>query len=186
MSHARARQTAFAKRSPIAHLLLLLSFLAVGCSEAVTPNANFDAGPLQEEDDAGDDGVGGPDQPCDQGTCDTDDLVCIDDGSNLICRVRCDPQNSGDPCGQARTCVGLQSDQTQGACVPAGVLDESCPCDEGFHCTVVNGTDGGADVEVCKTACDPAASGVDGGASQCPAPLSCQAFVANPENGVCL
>jgi hypothetical protein len=169
---------------------MLVGFFAVlGCSEAVTPNANFDAGPLVDDVDAGDDGVGGVDEPCDQGACHPSppDLVCIDDGDDLICRIRCDPQANDDPCLIAKTCVALQSDLTQGACVPAGLLDEECPCDEGFACTRINPPDGGAQIERCKTSCDPNVTGPDGGTSnECTGGLTCQAFQSNPNEGVCL
>jgi len=122
------------------------------CSDAETPNAGWSA-PLPDGGTGG-----GRDEPCINSRCNSEDLVCVQqgDGANqtLTCRLLCDA-NAADPCGYRSTCRTLRNDQT--ACLPAGLLDEACPCDEGFAC--VNLGD-----NVCKVACEV---GVDGGPDTC-------------------
>jgi hypothetical protein len=180
---------------------LILAFTlasTIGCSDAETPNSGFDAGFR----DAGsavdpDPDVGGPNQPCDDLDCDRIDLVCVT-GATPTCRTLCDLTDSDDPCGLTFTCEELTNGA--GACLPAGSLDEPCPCDEGFDlvCTIV-------DTErLCKFGCDPGADPgdagiVDGGASGpdagfdgqgCPPPATCRPFIfdggASPDEGACL
>lgn len=166
-------------------LALLLGVVALGtlaCSDAETPKA-FDAGPLDGGGlaDGGTD-RGNRDQPCVDGRCNSNTLVCVREGDGAEnCRLRCERTDPDDPCGPGSTCVALQGDEG-GACLPAGGVDEPCPCDEGFACTQLDGADGGI-VTRCKTTCDPGAP-ADAG-PECPPPEQCRPL-ANSTIGVCV
>lgn len=180
------------RSSLLACLLLLSSSLA--CSEAETPNAQFDGGvPSEAPFDAGP-GFGSRDEPCASGRCESNDLVCVSEsiqggGTENICRFRCDVDATDDPCGLGSTCGLLQNDQ--GACLPAGGLDGDCPCDEGFSCALLPQGDGG-NASICKRTC--ALEGPDGGVldagpdavAACPGSQVCRRLQGSDNLGVCL
>jgi len=155
----------------IAGLLLSLASV-VACSDAVTPNANYEAGVVVT--DGGDD-VGGRDQPCTpSNTCNQGDLTCVRGGTNPnTCRLECDLDDDDDPCGALSTCRPLESGN--GVCLPASTLDGPCPCDEGFACVNLGGN-------ICKIAC---AVGIDGGPDDCPTDAGeCRPFQGGPDGGL--
>lgn len=174
------------RSSVLACLLLLSSTFA--CSEAETPDARFDGGlPDEAPFDAGP-GFGSRDEPCVNARCESSDLVCVSEaqGEN-ICRLRCDLAANDDPCGLGSTCGRLQNNE--GACLPAGGLDEDCPCDEGFACALL--PDGsGANVNICKRSCLVPSDGgvVDGGdaVDTCPGQQVCRRLQGSDTLGVCL
>lgn len=164
------------RRITSASVLALSLVCVTACSDAETPNAGFSV----EETDGGT--AGGRDEPCVSGRCNSEDLVCVSQGSGqnqtLTCRLLCDA-NLDDPCGFRSTCRTLEN--TQQACLPAGLLDEACPCDEGFACVNLASS-------VCKIACT---MGVDGGPDTCADEEgTCFAFRAadggTRDDGVCL
>ncbi len=179
-------------RSPLSLSFLLLLAL-VGCSEAETPDARFDAGPRVVPGLDGGPGFGSRDEPCASGNrCESGDLVCVNEtqpnGENeSFCRLVCDQEATDDPCGDGSTCGRLQDDR--GACLPAGGLDEECPCDDGFACTLLPSGDGGTDA-ICKQACPFADD--DGGVTNpgdledCPAGQTCTRLQGSDGLGVCI
>lgn len=161
-------------------LLLPLAAALVTCSEAETPKGfdggSRDGGSLALAD--GGAGSGNRDQPCVNGLCNTPDLACVRERlGDELCRQRCDRADPSDPCGPGAACGALSNGS--GACLPAGGLDESCPCDEGLACTRLPGPDGGPEVSFCKTTCELDAE------PGCPAPLRCRPL-AGSETGVCV
>lgn len=182
----------FSRSSSLLCLLLLSSVVA--CSEAETPDAQFDGGvPTDRPFDAGP-GFGSRDEPCANGRCESSALVCVAEpqpgGGNLnICRERCDLQATDDPCGLGSTCARLLDGD--GACLPAGRLDEDCPCDQGFECVALTDTGSGQQVSLCKVACVVELD--DGGVldagpdavEDCPGQQSCRQL-KNGNVGVCL
>jgi hypothetical protein len=155
------------------HALVAVLALGTACSDAETPNANYEAGFV--DIDAGTD-IGGRDEPCTpQNRCDNNTLTCVSGGgSNTgICRLECDEAATNDPCGALSTCRPLQSGG--GVCLPASTLDGPCPCDEGFACVNLNGN-------ICKIAC---LVGVDGGPDDCaPGTGRCRPFQGGPDGGL--
>lgn len=179
----------FIRSRPFLFCLLLLPVLA--CSEAETPDAQFDAGVQEPGFDAGP-GFGSRDEPCFEQRCESNDLVCVSETTSggetaNMCRLRCDRTDTTDPCGPASTCGRLQTDE--GACLPAGGLDEDCPCDEGFACTLLNVDDAGQSA-ICKRTCarDNGDGGVfdAGNTAPCPADETCRSLQGNDELGVCI
>ncbi len=178
-------------RALLATLVLCSAVLPLGCSDAETPDAYFDGGTV----DAGRRGL--RDEPCLEGACINNDVdVCVQQGSGadatLICKEICDP-TFNDPCGLRRRCRPL--DNGTGACLPANLLDESCPCDDGLAC--VNFTqpappidlpDGGQITDagtlvirnVCKTECT-----ITAGEDDCEVG-SCRLFMGSITDGVCI
>jgi hypothetical protein len=173
-------------------VLALLACAAIvgvlpACSEAETPAAYFDAGGRPDGGfspfDAGP-GRGGRDQPCVRGRCSNNDLICVsendgDGGTTDVCRLSCDLGDDTDPCGLGATCGRLTD--MNGACLPAGVKDESCPCDEGFTC-VAPMSDGGP-ATICKTACD---ASPDAGVQPCAVAETCTRLSNSPTAGACI
>lgn len=174
-------------------LLVRLSFSAaivfalVACSEAETPQGFFDAGGRPDGGfspfDSGPD-LGGRDQECLRGRCDSTNLVCVSEnqaGGGTVdnCRLRCDQQDNTDPCGDGSSCGNL-TDGT-GACLPAGKKNEDCPCDEGFTCVILDTGDAGQ-TTTCKTACQ-----VDADAGQqCAADEECVRLNMGNGAGACV
>jgi hypothetical protein len=157
--------------TPLAAFAVLACSMA--CSDAETPNANYEAGFVDV--DAGVD-VGGRDQPCTSANrCDNNTLTCVSGaGANAnICRLECDEAATNDPCGALSTCRPLQN--SGGVCLPASTLDGPCPCDEGFACVNLGGN-------ICKVAC---AVGIDGGPDDCPGDAGdCRPFQGGPDGGL--
>ncbi len=156
---------------------VVFSLAGLACSDAQTPNAYYaaavipgDAGPIGERDQACTSTNG----------CFGDDLTCINDDVSPICRLECDVADNTDPCGVGQACRPLVN-TTGGACLPAGALNDPCPCDEGFSCTRVGVGDGGTE-SVCRTSCEF----VDGGPGDCPAGEGeCRLFEGQETSGAC-
>ena len=113
----------------LAILLAHAATLSACQTDSETPNAYF------ERDDApGDSG-----QSCRAGnSCNDSSLLCVDDDGDGPATARCRPAcvtSDDDPCGAGSRCIGLGSG-SDGACVPAGALGESCSgrCDDGLAC----------------------------------------------------
>ena len=174
-------------RSCLALLLGVVSAGVLACSDAETPNAHFDAGPLDGGVALSDGGTtaGNRDQSCVRGLCNDTSLVCVDPNRSVAgdesCRLKCDRSDSNDPCGVGSTCGELQG-VSYGACLPAGGLDAPCPCDEGFACTRLDASDGGT-VTLCKEVCDPNAA-PDAG-PECPTGERCRRLDGS-QIGVCV
>ncbi|MFZ9889784.1 MAG: hypothetical protein ACO3JL_19995, partial [Myxococcota bacterium] len=155
------------------------------CSEAEPPDARFDAGPVADSSDDADD-VGGRDQACLPGNrCDSEDLLCVNENDAQTCRLVCDLTATDDPCGDRQTCDALGDGS--GACLPAGQLDEGCPCDEGFACALLDDGNGGQRA-VCKQRCETDAAAGDAGVADavpCPAAEQCAPLQGN-DFGVCI
>lgn len=169
----------FRRISSLFFCSLLVATLCA-CSDAESPDAFYDAGVSFHADSGPDFGAEG--QPCANGNCDNDALVCVIEGSDdgpRICREKCDREEPGDPCGAGRSCERL-TDGT-GACLPAGGLDEPCPCDQGFRC--MNLPSDGGPTNICKTECDPNA---DGGPDPCSATERCARLTGSDDLGVCI
>lgn len=151
----------------------LVALSATACSDAVTPNANYEAGVIIVD---GGNGVGGRDEPCTpSNTCNNNTLTCVRGGgaAENTCRLECDRDDTTDPCGALSTCRPLESGG--GVCLPASTLDGPCPCDEGFACVNLNGN-------ICKIAC---LVGVDGGPDNCPNGAGeCTPFQGGPDGGL--
>lgn len=159
---------------------------SLNCSEAETPDAQF----VPTIVDAGDSTTGGRDQPCNDGRCNEDGLICVEQNSALTCRLSCDLDDSSDPCGHASLCRRLDDDS--GACFPGGLLDEPCInsiCDDDLACTLLSipdpdNPDGGTvDAEICKLSCSIDSNG---SAIPCPRGMTCALFAGSSTNGVCL
>lgn len=172
---------------------LLLAASVVACSEAETPDAWHDGGVTDLPFDAGP-GFGSRDEPCANGRCESNALVCVAEpqpggGTQNMCRERCDLNDQSDPCGTGSTCVRLLSGD--GACLPAGGLDEPCPCDEGYACAALQTADGERE-NICKRACapdGPDGEPVDAGPGavvQCPGQQTCRPLQGSDNLGVCL
>lgn len=177
------------RRPPLLACLLLLAPL-LACSEAETPDAQFDGGVVHEFFDAGP-GFGGRDEPCANGRCSTNALVCVNETqsngtSQNICRALCDLDDDTDPCGLGFTCGRLENDQ--GFCRPAGGLDGECPCDEGYSCVRLTTNTG--EINTCKRTCVVEENGnpLDAGpwaVEDCPAQQTC-VRLSGDNSGVCL
>lgn len=165
---------------------------ASACSEAETPEANFDGGGRPDGGftpfDSGPDN-GARDQSCLRGRCDSSDLVCVstsqgDAGVVDFCRLRCTLGDNSDPCGDASSCGRLTDNS--GACLPAGKKDEPCPCDEGFTCVILD-TDAGQ-TTICKSSCDTDIdAGPDAGIdSQCVGSEQCVRLNMGNGAGACV
>jgi hypothetical protein len=117
------------------------------------------------------------DEPCLNGRCRDDTLVCISEASGgdttQTCRLACDTNDDTDPCGERSTCSRLTNND--GACLPAGQVDDECPCDEGFVCVAL---DPG---QLCKTACI-----VDAGSPTCDPNETCTALANSTVDGACI
>ena len=165
--------------------------LVAGCSDAETPDAYFDAGTV----DAGRRGL--RDEPCLENACINNDVdICVQQNSggdsSLICREICDT-SFNDPCGLRRRCRPL--DNGIGACLPANLEDESCPCDDTLACVNYTQpippmmgpdggfTDGGQIIirNVCKRECTVIADGGDTCTTG-----TCRLFMGSAVNGVCI
>jgi hypothetical protein len=205
----------FARLLSASSLLLVLLggtalLFAPACSEAETPDGSFDGGGRPDGGfapfDAGPN-RGGRDQPCAEGRCRNNSLTCVDDtgadgGTVRICRLVCDRDDTTDPCGAGSTCGRLTNGG--GACLPAGALDDPCPCDEGFTCVapdypdggIAAFPDGGEPATLCKPVCTVApadagpgdAGGYDSGCApdQCVRLLNSQTAGACCANSACL
>jgi len=166
--------------------LVLIGAMCVSCSEAETPDAYYIA-PLVNTDA----GVGGGrGEVCIDGTCNTSDLVCVNQNDILTCRLVCDLSDSSDPCGTGSVCRILDDDS--GGCFPGGLLDADCInsiCDDGLSCTQLDIADpdnpdaGTITVERCKTSCNISGNGQP---SPCPSGTTCRLFQGSDTSGVCL
>jgi hypothetical protein len=166
--------------------LVLIGAISTSCSEAETPDAYYIAPIVNTDAGVG----GGRGQVCINGSCNTSNLVCVNQNDILTCRLICDLADSSDPCGVGSICRTLDDDS--GACFPGGVLDADCInsiCDDGLSCTQLDipdtdNPDGGTiTVERCKFSC---LIDNDGQPSFCPPGTTCRLFQGSDTSGVCL
>ncbi len=116
------------------------------------------------------------DGPCEvQNDCADDSLLCVEHGAETLCRLRCDPNETGDICGPKSACFSLSIEE-DGVCLPAGREDDPCPCDDGYYCKVTE-----TDTELlssCYTMC------ILPGGEQCDEDQEC-VYVENSEVAIC-
>lgn len=156
-------------------ILLATLLLLTSCSDAESP-VFFDGGALENTTDGGD-GLSERDQPCTNGSCAASALICVEDDTSspgdAFCRLRCEVTSSTTFCGEQSRCQELSDGSF--ACLPAGGLDEACPCDDGFVCVNLDAGD-----NRCKTACDP-----NGDGSECAQGERCAPF-SSGNGGACV